>query len=102
MEVALAVGRAEPDLAVRVEIARRDRHVAGRLDDQQVGRGGRLELEPIGRAAGDDDVIEFAKRQRAEHRVQRAPAGVDEDDLVGVGVAEELLLRLLGPAARRA
>ena len=34
-------------------------------------------------------------------RVQRAPAGVDEEDLVGVGVAEELVLGPLGPARRQ-
>ena len=72
---------------------------AGRLDHQQVGLACRLEFEPIGRAPGDDDVIEVAKRQRAEHRVQAAAAGMNEDHLVGVGVAEQLFLRLLGAAA---
>ncbi len=100
VEVALAVRSTQPQLAVRVEIPRRNRDVAGRFDHQQIGRGAGLEFEAIGRAAGNDDVIEIAKGQRAEHRVQHAPAGMDEDDLVGVGVAEKLLLGLRGPAAR--
>ena len=96
VQVALAVRSAQLELAVGVEISAGDRDIAGRLDHEQVGLARRLEFEPIGRAAGDDDVIEVAKGQRAEHRVQRAAAGMDEDDLVGVGVAEQLSLRLLG------
>ena len=42
-----------------------------------------LELDAIGRAARNDDVVERPERQRAEHRVQRSPAAVDEEDLVG-------------------
>ena len=102
MQVALAEGCAQPQLAVGVEVFGRDRDAARRLDHEQVGLAGRVELEPIGRASGDDDVIELAERQRAEHRVQTAAAGVDEDDLVGIGIAEQLLLRLLGPAASQA
>ena len=43
VEVALAVGRAQAELAVGVQVARRDRQVAGRLDDEQVGLCGRIE-----------------------------------------------------------
>ena len=67
VEVALAVRSAQPQLAVGVEISAGDRDVAGRLDHEQVGLAGGLEFEPIGRAPRDDDVIEVAKRQRAEH-----------------------------------
>ena len=41
--------------------------------------------------ARDDDVVERPERQRAEHRVQRAAAVVDEEDLVGGGVAVQFL-----------
>jgi hypothetical protein len=99
VQVALRERGPEAELAVGVEVLRRDRHAAGRLEDEQVGGlAGRVELEAIGGAAGDDHVVEGPERERAEHGGERAPAAVDEDDLVGVGVSEQLRLGRLGSA----
>ncbi len=43
-------------------------------------------------AARDDDVIEVAEWQRPEHRVKRPSSAMDEDQLIGIGVAIKLFL----------
>ena len=73
MQVALAVRRTQPELTVGVEILRGNRDVARRLDHEQIGLAAGLEFEPIGRAPGDDDVIEVAKRQAARTSCASVP-----------------------------
>jgi hypothetical protein len=101
MEVAFAIRRAQLQLSIGIEILTGDRNVPRPLDHEQIRLARSLEFESIGRAAGDDDVIVVTKWQRTEHRVQGAASAMDEDRLVGVGVAKQLLLRLIRAAARQ-
>ena len=91
MQVALAVRCAQLQLTVGIEIFAGNRNITRRLDHEQIGLARGLEFEAIGRAPGDDDIIKFAKRQRTEHRVQRAAAGMNEDHFVGIGIAKQAL-----------
>ena len=100
MEVALVVWSAQADLAVAVQVARRDLHVARRFDDQEVRLRPGVELHAVGGAARHHDVVVRLERQRAEHRVQGAPALLDEQHLVGHGVAVQLRLPHGRPAAQ--
>ena len=59
----------------------------------------RVELEAVSRAVRDDDVVVGLNGSAPNMLVQRASALVDEDHLVGGGVAVEFRLRQLGPAA---
>ncbi len=102
VQVALAERRAEPELAVGVQVPRREADQPRRLDHEQVGLRAGVELEPVGRAARDDDVVERLERQRAEEREQLAAAPVDEEDLVGERVAVQLRLRLGRAGSARA
>ena len=100
MQVALAVGSAEAELAVGVEVAAAGwSTLPADSMTSRSGLGAGVEVDAVRRAARDDDVVERPERQRAEHGVQRAPAVMDEEDFVGVGVAEQLGLRLGRPAA---
>jgi hypothetical protein len=97
MDVAFAERGTESELAVVVQIAIRKSEIGPRFDDEQIGLA--LELQFIGRASRNDDVVERLELQPAEVREQFAPPAVDEHDLVGRGVAEQLPLRFRRAAA---
>ncbi len=101
MEVALAKGSAQLQLAVVVLIASGNLQAAARLDHEQVGLQGRVEFETVGCGSRNDDVIEVAKRQGPEHCAKRSFAAVDENQLVRVGIAIKLFLGLKRPAPRQ-
>jgi hypothetical protein len=59
-----------------------------------------IEIQAVRCAARNDNVIELSEGQGTEHRVQDASTLVDENDLVGVRIAEKLSLRLLWSTPR--
>ena len=98
MDVAVVVRRALDQLPVLVPVAARDLDQSRRLEDEIPLRP--FGLEAVGRAARDDDVVALGVRQVAEDRLERARALVDEDHLVALAVAEEVVHRP-GRAAER-
>ena len=66
---------------------------AGRGDDENGGLPGRD--QPVDRTPGDDEVVPLFVTQRPEIGFDLALPRVHEQDLVGVGVAEEVRHRLL-------
>ena len=99
MEVALRVGRVLEQQPVAVAVA------AGRLDlarrvEADPGLVVAVQLERVGRAARDDDVVLLAERHAAEHRAQHAAAAVHVDHLVALAVAIEAVELLHGLADR--
>ena len=64
VQIAFAVGSAEAQLAIRVQVVRWDCDSAGRFDDEQIGVG--VEFDSVRRRTRDHDIIAIAERQRAE------------------------------------
>jgi hypothetical protein len=52
------------------------------------------QLEGVGRAARDDDVVALAERDAPEHGAEHAAAAVDVEHLVALAVAVEAIERL--------
>jgi hypothetical protein len=96
MDVAVVVRRTFQDLAVLVAVAARDLDQPRRLEDQVALLT--FGPEPVRRAARDDHVVALLVGQLAEDRLERPGALVDEDHLVALAVAEEIV-HLLGRAA---
>ena len=65
------------------------REARRRAPRRRAGRSARR-LEPVGRAAGHDEVVAGAVVERAVLGAERPGARVHEEQLVAVGVAEEL------------
>ena len=76
-------------LAVAVAVAVRRLDLARRVEGQPALRA--VEAEAVGRPARDHDVVVLAVGQRAEDRLHDALALVDEDDLVALAVAVEVV-----------
>ena len=66
VQIAFAVRSAEAELAVGIEIARRNDDVVRRLDDEQIRLNFRIKIDPVSRAVRDDDVIVGLEGQHAE------------------------------------
>jgi hypothetical protein len=98
-DVALAEGRVLLQLAEGVAVALGRDYRAVRLDDEQAVVGA-VEFELIDGAARHHHIIAVFERHRAVHGAQPAAALMDEDDLVGVGIFEEVLVMLRRGAAR--
>ncbi len=93
VEVALRERRVLEQLPVAVAVAVRGLDLARRVEGKPALRP--VEAEAVGRPARDHDVVVPAVGQRAEHRLEHALALVDEDDLVALAVAVEVVgLRL--------
>ena len=76
-------------LPVAVAVAVRRLDLARRVEGQPALR--RVEAEAVGGPARDHDVVVLAVGQRAEDRLHDALALVDEDDLVALAVAVEVV-----------
>ena len=98
MDVAVVVRRPLDDHPVLVAVAARDLDQPRRLEDEIALRA--LGPEAVRRAARDDDVVALLVGDVAERRLERARPLVDEDHLVALAVAEEVLHRRRRPAER--
>jgi hypothetical protein len=98
MDVAVVVRRALEHLPVLVAVAARDLDLTRALEDEVTLLA--LRAEAVRRPARDDDVVPVLVRHVPEDRLERARALVDEDDLVALAVAEEVLHLLLRAAER--
>ena len=92
VEVTVRVGRVLEQLAVAVAVPVRCLDLSGRVEGQpQLVAVG---PEPVGRAARDHDVVVLAVGERAERRLELTRPLVDEDHLVTLTVAIEVVLGL--------
>ena len=96
-DVALAVGRALDQLAELVPVALGPAHVPAALHDEELGLlAAQVEPPAVQDAPVDDEVVALVERQVAEHRLQRAAALAHVHQLVGLRVAVEVGVVLVG------
>ena len=69
-------------MSVVVEVLRRDVHRARGFDHEQVRLRAGVEVEAVGGASRDADVVERPEGKDAELREEPSAALVNEDDLV--------------------
>ena len=92
VKIALAVGRAHPDLALFMQVALGNADGMRRLEDQVVFLGDVVGHEPVDGAARDDDIVVRLVAEPAVLRLEPAAAGPDKDDVVALAVAVEVIL----------
>ena len=98
VDIAVVVGRVLEQLPVLVAVAARDLDEAGRLEHEVALLA--LGPEAVRRPARHDDVVALPVREVAEDRLEGASALVDEDHLVALAVAVEVVHLLARPAER--
>ena len=88
----------------RVQVARRQAHRVGRLEDEIILPRDVVGHEAVDRPARDHDVVVGAIAQPAEIRLEPAAAAPDKDEIVALAVAVEIVTRRhrRGRAAARA
>ncbi len=98
VEVALAERRVLEQLpvAVAVPVGRLDLSRSVEAEPDLFARAWVVHTHPVGRAAGDHDVVVRAVRNVAEDRLQGARPAMDEENLVALAVSVEAVALLSG------
>ena len=81
-------------LAVLIAVSLRCGNRAVGFDDEQAVVLA-VEFHLVGRSPGDDHVVAVFEFHLAVHRLQAAAALVDENDLIGIGILEEVIRHTL-------